>query len=110
MADMRDRLIELLDDIVCDYRTSVIADHLLANGVILPPCKVGDAVYDASEFFDGTLYPELYLLQDNTMEIKKTDNGYRFTYDGMFLTKDDIGKTLFLTREEAEKAIREKEK
>ena len=138
MADMRDRLIELLakyftigdsyaynltrvkeafavgtvtiDDFVefDDEVVADIADHLLANGVILPPCKVGDAVYDASEFFDGTLYPELYLLQDNTMEIKKTDNGYRFTYDGMFLTKDDIGKTLFLTREEAEKAIKER--
>ena len=60
---MRDRLIELLnnfkyeclmsckdgfitkkescDDCVIDQ----LADHILANGVIVPPCKVGDTVY-----------------------------------------------------------------
>ena len=45
----RDRLIELLEDTLheweCDVQDetlSQIADHLLANGVIVPPCKVGD--------------------------------------------------------------------
>lgn len=27
-----------------------IADHLLANGVVVPPCKVGDKVYYISAF------------------------------------------------------------
>lgn len=40
--EMRDRLIELLDAAPTDYagnrNVGVIADHLLANGVILPPC------------------------------------------------------------------------
>lgn len=52
---MRERLIELLHNIppmettVCSrangktYKTmGHIADYLLANGVIVPPCKVGD--------------------------------------------------------------------
>ena len=48
---MRDRLIELISGIVScaeDERTfsEIIADHLLANGVIVPPCKVGQTVND----------------------------------------------------------------
>ena len=53
---MRDRLCELLlnsdpiherdmDDDLVDGEIEAIADHLLANGVIVPPCKVGDIVY-----------------------------------------------------------------
>ena len=43
---MRNRLIELLSgkslDTVADVEC--VVDHLLANGVIVPPCKVGDKV------------------------------------------------------------------
>lgn len=39
---MRERLIELLGDYLYSEQ---IADHLIANGVIVPPCKVGDTVY-----------------------------------------------------------------
>ena len=52
---MKDRLMELLksaplcgyafDDQYSDGTIEKIADHLLANGVIAPPCKVGDTVY-----------------------------------------------------------------
>ncbi len=50
---MRDRLIELIKQAKkqtknanCDIeRNMIFADHLLANGVIVPPCKVGDSVY-----------------------------------------------------------------
>ena len=42
---MRDRLIKLIKDIVHPYFAETLADHLLANGVIVPPCKVGDTVY-----------------------------------------------------------------
>lgn len=31
-----------------------IADYLLANGVILPPCKAGDTVYVISRYYTGT--------------------------------------------------------
>ena len=53
--EMRDRLIELIRQSCCvdvwNYHTDdfkepnpieTLADHLLANGVIVPPCKVGD--------------------------------------------------------------------
>lgn len=45
--DMRDRLIELLSEIHSKKIPSMgeIADHLIANGVILPPCNVGETLY-----------------------------------------------------------------
>ena len=45
---MRDRLVELIQDSVqgCARNwAEVIADYLLANGVIVLPCKVGETVY-----------------------------------------------------------------
>ena len=45
---MRDRLIELLKEQPSRYSED-IADYLLENGVIVPPCKVGDTVYYFSE-------------------------------------------------------------
>ena len=41
---MRERLIELLRQ-EQSRDSEVIADYLLSNGVIVPPCKVGDKVY-----------------------------------------------------------------
>lgn len=41
----RDRLIELIQNAVngcAKHWAEIIADHLIANGVICPPCKVGD--------------------------------------------------------------------
>ena len=45
MNDMRDRLIELIQDIkLCNptnwYKPEFMALALLANGVILPPCMI----------------------------------------------------------------------
>ena len=59
---MRDRLIELLKQVNFDFGEECVAccedgykctpmledffaDHLLANGVIVPPCKVGSKIY-----------------------------------------------------------------
>lgn len=47
---MRDRLIELLQPSIADVienRKGIteLADYLLENGVIVPPCKVGDKMY-----------------------------------------------------------------
>lgn len=50
----RERLIELIGNYPCmstaedcfmESIASDLADYLLANGVIVPPCKVGDKVY-----------------------------------------------------------------
>ena len=52
---MRDRLIELLANSGCSADLDTyqeIADYLLANGVIIPPCKVGDKVYQHGKKFN----------------------------------------------------------
>lgn len=97
--DMRDRLIELISDkenklySTNEYRIACLADHLIENGVILPPCKVGDTVY-----------------QTDTERVYAS-NVKAIVYDTDNIAFDEraIGKTVFLTREDAEKALRERE-
>ena len=50
MSDNRDMLINLIinakhEDPETGSFTEFLADYLIANGVICPPCKVGDTVY-----------------------------------------------------------------
>lgn len=124
----RDRLIEIIycagrdyDDYVDNQHEmgmsahedfdSWLADELIARGVILPPFKLGQKVYDISEFMSGTYAPEMYVLQDNELYIEKNKAGeYIFTYDGMYVYPEDMGRSLFLTKEEAEQALKEREK
>ena len=107
---MRDRLIELLKHEFGTNVAEITADWLLANGVILLPCEIGQKLYDATEFFNGCCYPEIYELKENGMYLEKIDKGnIVFTYDGIYLKREDIGKTVFLTKEDAEKALKEKE-
>lgn len=95
-----------------------VADYLLANGVIVPPCKVGDTVYlidkeclDCPHFRDGGYSDWCECVLDDSKAMFETDfdkdcvysiNETTFTY-GMI---DRIGKTVFLTKEEAEKALK----
>ena len=107
---MRDRLNWLLREEqsiipIEDYRTRLsviadIADYLLDNGVIVPPCKVGDIVWDtegnAWKIFAITIWEDCIGLKTaNSKDIRKT-----FT-----IGKRSIGKTVFLTKEEAEEAL-----
>ena len=107
----RERLIELIQNAVngCARNwAEIITDYLLANGVIVLPCKIGQKLYDATEFFNGCLYPEIYEMVSNEMNIERTDkDNLVFTYDGMYIKKEDIGKTVFLTKEEAEQKLKE---
>lgn len=117
---MRDRLIALMRSIPnmesqCrgraqgkTYLTAAhIADHLLANGVIVPPCKVGDTVYSIVEginniVFVGDVYE--YTVGREHFVFRSTRKGYLT----LAFTELDIGKTVFLTSEEAEKALAER--
>lgn len=115
----REKLIELVhqarsfymeDD---DYESvdEYIADHLLSNGVIVPPVEIGGRLYDAGEFFlEGCSCPEIYELKDDEMTVHKRPGNLerRFTYDGMYIGHEDIGKHIFLTKEEALKALKER--
>ena len=114
----RDRLIELIGNLPFSaeyekYNSSEwaeqFADYLLANGVIVLPCKVGDVVYFANESYHDAAEID---------GIQIDENGISFTWVqyevGVDITElwdegdfdlEDIGKTVFLTKEEAEKAL-----
>lgn len=116
----RDRLIELLKQstqYICESDNLIvqIADHLLANGVIVPPCKVGDTVYKITPNY---LFIKDYEVVGFHLGEFPTINGhkrkpYLVCYDkaSRFLKHiplDVIGKTAFLAREEAEAALKER--
>ena len=128
---MRDRLVELLKtQHKADYlrkrgiavgnyeeesNEALIADFLLANGVIVPPCKVGEVVWLNTKF--GTL-------KARVTEITQTINNnflVHIVYDLMYCYKQHIntrgyvgyvedkfefGKTVYHTKEEAEQALK----
>lgn len=134
---MRYRLIELIKEakaieasgIGCKVSDEYIADHLLAEGVIVPPCKVGDTVYAISEsrieecrVDEVCIYGnENIVMTEHTCDYdckgcpfsswgqdysgEHSCQGEYGTYSFNF---DDFGKTVFLTREEAEKALAER--
>lgn len=106
----RERLVELLQEEVPRPKADYLAIHLIANGVICPPCKVGQTVW---------LIMSLNL-QQTEWEIKegkismiqqKADKSWKFrvteNHSVQDYTVDKIGKTVFLTREEAEAKLRE---
>ena len=84
----------------------IAAEYLLSIGVIVPPCKVGDEVYRISK-----RYGKWVILPREVCCIT-----YSITYQNEIIwqlfttTLDVLGVTVFLTREDAEKAIRRKER
>lgn len=84
----------------------ILADYLLENGVIVPPCKVGDMVY---EICLGKLSGQKTIKQSKVTAIKITDK-LTITLDYTTNFYDtDIGRWLFVgnnAEEEAEKALK----
>ena len=80
--------------------TEELADFLLANGVIVPPCKVGDEVYwlYADDCGNDGCFGSCDSCSDAYWKIKPT--AFKMS---MY---DEIGKTVFLSREDAEKALK----
>ena len=117
--DMRDRLIDLIRQSHCvdvwDYWNDdfkqpnpieALADHLIANGVILPPCKVGDKVY-LIPCYNGN--PLGIVQEDKVQMIGITSRGVHIKarnhhdHNKMYM----LGKTVFLTKEQAEQKLKE---
>lgn len=108
---MKDRLVELLKNahdeqkyLTSDKSIQAIADYLLANGVIVPPCKVGDKMYYDVKLFASHSKGQI---MESTVtfinaEVCSTFRGeVNITFD-----LDCFGKTVFLTKEDAEKALK----
>ncbi len=135
---MKDRLIEIVKsslmkhiDKSCKLAEN-ITDDLLSEGVIVPPCKVGDTVYAITEkhpcyacrtvsdycqrdchYFgnktelvvkEGLVEAVLFFSNSNEMRIAIPTTKHLMRH---YITKrfSDYGKTVFRTREEAEKAL-----
>lgn len=119
---MRDKLIELIREST-NYHTEAkerwildgkkteepritgsIADHLLANGVIVLPCKVGDMVYYRT--FGKKAEGDSDIQPHEVIDILT----YVVTHGRAscsHIPARQIGKSVFLTREEAEAALEE---
>ncbi len=134
----RDKLIGLLGNlsisceekigcINCKYNKEMCcklkreADFLLDNGVIVMPCKVGDrlwVLWSPTKAQKKKVYPvKAYALRyddkKNNMRVCvegwfKHHGNYNHFYRGTFLW-ESVGKTVFLTRDEAEKALAERQ-
>ena len=90
-----------LDDFV-QKLNDWLADYLLENGVIVPPCKVGDVLYYMLN--DGTI-------QDRTVdEIALNKHGLSIWAGIALVEQNQLGQSVFLTREAAEQALKEREK
>lgn len=126
---MRERLIELLDNYgddisLCDVckrpsedcegcKNEQLAEFLLANGVIVLPCKVGDVVYALWETPTETKYV-VYCAEVKEIHFCKKNNRLSTIYKLESIEYRgrireyfdcDFDKLVFLFREEAEKAL-----
>ena len=110
--ESRERLIELLDDYMGNtfHTNDGLADHLLENGVIVPPCKVGGIVYEIQPIRGIVQEYEITTIKYNGHYwwftwILKDRKGIYGNVEGF--SSHQIGKTVFLTKEEAEEKLKE---
>ena len=92
------------------FNARVMADFLIANGVIVPPCKVGDIVW-VKDFERCCVIQEAEII-----EIVQNKYGTYIRYEypafrGRIYARsiEYIGKTVFLTKEQAEQALKERD-
>ena len=127
---MRERLIELLKtphkaeklrqtgtaigDYEDDCIEAMVADFLLANGVIVPPCKVGQTVFFYTCVCDKEGEEKFDILEGEVISFSLQEEGfwaycrYKCGLTYWHLVEQDFGKTAFLTKEEAEEALAKK--
>ena len=89
----------------------LIADHLIASGVTIPICKVGDKLYEAlQDEEEGAFIEELTVTEVGTKAVFYSS--YYPPQDDIrsYVLISEIGKTVFPTREEAENYIAERGK
>ena len=115
MIDMTDKLVDLIcesmqeDDCIahCNHppchKCKMIAERLIANGVIALPCKAGDIVWFNTYKNNAT---ECIGIQPH--KIDRIDISFVCDTAKVIPTRIpdwSIGKTVFLTKEEAEKGV-----
>lgn len=127
MADAdRERLIEILkfdpcpSPYLCDENCKYAnlercyeertADLLLEHGVVLLPCKVGDRLYEVTGRKTVSVYKVRAIRVELFSLFIEWDIVEGFVWKSpSIISAGEIGKTVFLTREEAERALKERE-
>lgn len=72
-----------------------------------PPFKLGDTVFDITEFIEHIPSPEIYLVSANEITIKKLPSGkILFEIDSNEYFQEDFGKKAFFSKEAAEDAAK----
>lgn len=109
---MRERLIELINKSFAEesekrlvITAQYTADYLLDNGVIVLPCKVGDMVYDLT-FGEVNTYIVEKMNFTYTPDGLECEEVIAMGKYGLHFNFDNIGKTVFLTKEEALEALK----
>lgn len=115
---MRDRLVALINEAKDEYPTipSVncckptfayyLADHFLANGGILPLCKVGDEVWFINCLDEIVYIGKIHDVRYNGCSciyriVRSIENGGAFAFSDY-----EIGKSVFFSGKEAEQALK----
>lgn len=98
---MRDRFIDILNTELKNHFDYVplgnvinIADNLLSNGVLAPPCKIGDKMYIVAECTKK-------VVEVTVVGVWNFGDSYAFITDYGTIHNNSIGETVFHTREEA---------
>lgn len=94
-------------DIDCNLnRLKELSEAYKDGRCLVLPCKVG-----TKELYIIDEYEEIYYLDADEVTIKRFPTGtIIFEYDSYEFEYKDFGKTVFLTKEEAERALEEIEK
>lgn len=97
-----------------EYLSGIFMDYLLMNGVKVLLCNIGDIIYRFDRAEDKIFESKISHIAYNS------DTGeFVYHYDESLIkdacysrlfVETDIGKSIFFTREEAEKALKEKER
>ena len=107
---MRNRLIESLFKtgmVENRIRCSIIADEILADGWVRPPCKVGDTVYVISRYYTG--FWKIYKCNIDSITIYEKNTFLSMSAKGKYTFGEEvsqIGKNVFFTREAANQKLK----
>ena len=105
---MKDRLVELINSYPCmstaedcfmESISDDLADYLIANGVVVPTCKIADRIYQ----IDG-----IRIYTSSIHEITYTASKTIYVTESIVFDETAIGKSVFFNREDAEKALKER--
>lgn len=110
----RDRLTELikkqvghtLPSFISSETINILVDYLLENGVIVIPCKIGNTLYCDGKYFASYCEGEIHEFKVQSI-ITKVESYFRGEIEYSF-EFEDFGKAVFLTRKQAEKALKRK--